>query len=84
MEIIYSYFCIASLVLRIRCDAKASQCPLGDKYGCDPVLEAPELIQLAKSLDLNVSLHKLNPPDVHKIVEIMRKTVLMYFQDDWH
>lgn len=43
-------------MLRIRCDAKAAQCPLGDKFGCDPELEAPELIQLAKTLGLNVSL----------------------------
>lgn len=42
------------LVLRIRCDAKEAQCPLGDKFGCDPKLEAPKLIQLAKKLGLNV------------------------------
>lgn len=43
------------LVLRIRCDAKVAQCPLGEKFGCDPVEDAPVLIQLAKSLNLNVS-----------------------------
>lgn len=43
-----------SLVLRIRCDAKMSQCPLGEKFGCNPETEAPQLIELAKSLDLNV------------------------------
>lgn len=45
-----------SLVLRIRCDAKVSQCPLGEKYGCNPNTEATELITLAKSLGLNVSV----------------------------
>lgn len=46
-------FCF-SLVLRIRCDAKVAQCPLGDKYGCNPDTEAPDLIRLAKKLNLNV------------------------------
>lgn len=42
------------LVLRIRCDAKVAQCPLGEKFGCDPFVDAPALIQLAKSMNLNV------------------------------
>lgn len=42
------------LVLRIRCDAQFSQCPLGEKYGCNPDTEAPGLIELSKSLGLNV------------------------------
>lgn len=44
-----------SLVLRIRCDAKIAQCPLGEKYGCNPKTEALDLFRLAKSLNLNVS-----------------------------
>lgn len=48
----FSFYC--SLVLRIRCDAKVAQCPLGDKYGCNPDTEAPDLIRLAKKLNLNV------------------------------
>lgn len=41
-------------MLRIRCDAKVAQCPLGEKFGCDPVADAPTLIELAKSLNLNL------------------------------
>lgn len=44
------------LVLRIRCDAKVSQCPLGEKYGCNPDTEATDLIALSKSLGLTVSV----------------------------
>lgn len=42
------------LVLRIRCDAEVSQCPLGEKYGCNPENEAIELIELSKSLEMKV------------------------------
>lgn len=44
----------AKLVLRIRCDAKVAQCPLGEKFGCDPGIEAPVLIKLAYELGLQV------------------------------
>ncbi len=44
----------AKLVLRIRCDAKVAQCPLGEKFGCDPDIEAPVLINLAFELGLHV------------------------------
>lgn len=43
-------------MLRIRCDAEVSYRSLGDKYGCDPGTEAEHLIQLAKTLGLNVCL----------------------------
>lgn len=43
------------LVLRIRFDAQASKIPLGAKHGCDPTTEAPGLIKISKSLDLDVS-----------------------------
>lgn len=42
------------LVLRIRCDAEVSQCPLGEKYGCNPENDAIELIELARSLEMKV------------------------------
>ncbi|KAI5639205.1 pyridoxal-dependent decarboxylase, pyridoxal binding domain-containing protein [Phthorimaea operculella] len=44
----------AQLVIRIRCDAAGAQCPLGIKFGCDPVLEAPRLLKLAAVLGLDV------------------------------
>ncbi|XP_047035562.1 ornithine decarboxylase 1-like [Helicoverpa zea] len=44
----------AQLVIRIRCDAAAAQCPLGIKFGCDPVTEAPRLLKLAAVLGLDV------------------------------
>ena len=43
------------LVIRIRCDAVAAKCPLGIKFGCDPVTEAPRLLKLAAVLGLDVS-----------------------------
>lgn len=42
------------IVLRIRCDAETAQCPLGMKFGCDPIHEAPNLLHLACTLNLNV------------------------------
>lgn len=42
------------MVIRIRCDASNSQCPLGIKYGCDPETEAPTLMSLARDLGLSV------------------------------
>ncbi|CAH0403129.1 unnamed protein product [Chilo suppressalis] len=44
----------AQLVLRIRCDAAKARCPLGIKFGCDPVTEAPGLLKLAAVLGLQV------------------------------
>lgn len=44
----------ASVVLRIRCEASTAQCPLGNKFGCDPATEAPNLIKVAQVLDLNL------------------------------
>lgn len=44
----------AKLVLRIRCEAEKASCPLGKKFGCDPVDEAPRLIKIARSLNLDV------------------------------
>ncbi|CAG9860321.1 unnamed protein product [Phyllotreta striolata] len=44
----------AKMVIRIRCDAAEVQCQLGNKFGCDPVAEAPGLLRVARSLDLDV------------------------------
>lgn len=45
---------ICRLVLRIRCDAKVAQCPLGEKFGCDPEVEAPLLLNVASKMGLHV------------------------------
>lgn len=50
----------AEVVLRIRFDAENALICLGLKFGCDPINEAPKLIQLCKDLSLNligVSFH---------------------------
>ncbi|XP_038218627.1 ornithine decarboxylase 2-like [Zerene cesonia] len=44
----------AQLVIRIRCDAAAAQCPLGIKFGCEPLVEAPRLLKLAAVMSLSV------------------------------
>uniref|UniRef100_U5ET48 Putative ornithine decarboxylase n=1 Tax=Corethrella appendiculata TaxID=1370023 RepID=U5ET48_9DIPT len=44
----------AKLVLRIICEAKVAQCPLGKKFGCDPVTEAPRLIKAARKMNLDI------------------------------
>lgn len=51
---IKQYMPHALLVIRIRCDAASAQCPLGIKFGCDPVTEAPRLLKLAAVLGLDV------------------------------
>lgn len=42
------------MVIRIRCDAEDAQCQLGMKFGCDPITEAPELLRIARSLNIDV------------------------------
>nr|CAD7573946.1 unnamed protein product [Timema californicum] len=44
----------ARLVIRVRCDADVAQCPLGLKFGCDILTEAPRLIRAARFLGLEV------------------------------
>lgn len=56
-EIFYFY----RLVLRIRADAAYSHFPLGDKFGCNPDTEGPNLIQMARTLGLNVCVPILAP-----------------------
>ncbi|KAJ9592498.1 hypothetical protein L9F63_015815 [Diploptera punctata] len=51
---IKSLFPTAKLVIRIRADAAVAQCQLGMKFGCDANTEAPRLLKLARSLDLDV------------------------------
>lgn len=41
-------------MLRIRYSSQKAKYKLGKKFGCNPVTEASELLQLAKSLSLNV------------------------------
>jgi Pyridoxal-dependent decarboxylase, pyridoxal binding domain len=43
-----------SLVLRIRFDDSTAVSVFGKKFGCDPHLEAENLLKLASDLDLNV------------------------------
>lgn len=42
------------LIIRIRCDATLSAINLGVKFGCDPIHEAPRLLSMTKSLNLDV------------------------------
>lgn len=44
----------AKVVLRIKFDAASSIICLGIKFGCDPVTEAPELIEKCKELGMNL------------------------------
>ncbi|KAL1502040.1 hypothetical protein ABEB36_007245 [Hypothenemus hampei] len=51
---IHDLFPNSKLVIRLRIDATDAQCPLGMKFGCDPVKEAPKLLRVAQFLNLNV------------------------------
>lgn len=42
------------IILRIRFDAEKSQISFGKKFGCDPILEAPELIKVCAELKMNL------------------------------
>lgn len=42
------------MVLRIRFNSEKATYKLGKKFGCNPATEAPELLQLARNLKLNV------------------------------
>lgn len=44
----------AELVLRIRFDAQKAEISFGKKFGCDPITEAPHLINACKGLNLNL------------------------------
>ncbi|XP_037049959.1 ornithine decarboxylase 1-like isoform X2 [Bradysia coprophila] len=80
LQKIRAHYPKANLLLRIRCDAKVSLSPLGDKYGCCPDTEAEHLIELAKSMDLNIvgiSFHVgsgcQDPPAYSKAIHASRK-----------
>uniref|UniRef100_A0A1B0BUW0 ornithine decarboxylase n=1 Tax=Glossina palpalis gambiensis TaxID=67801 RepID=A0A1B0BUW0_9MUSC len=51
---LHKHYPESHLVIRFRYDAKDAQIAFGDKFGCDPEHEAPALMLLAKSLQLNV------------------------------
>ncbi|XP_059608920.1 ornithine decarboxylase 1-like [Phlebotomus argentipes] len=80
LEKIHSIYPSAQLVLRIRCDAKKAQCPLGEKFGADPKLEAPLLLANAKNLGLavvGISFHVgsgcQDPPVFRKAIAAARE-----------
>lgn len=54
LEKIKEIFPEAKLVLRIRFDADVSVISFGYKYGCDPEIEAPQLIRKCQELSLNL------------------------------
>lgn len=54
LEKIQEFHPQAEVVLRIRFDAENSMICLGLKFGCDPTLEAPKLIELCKQMKMNL------------------------------
>ncbi|CAH1718434.1 unnamed protein product [Chironomus riparius] len=54
LEKIKKHHPTAEVVLRIRFDAATSTLSLGEKYGCNPVTEAPKLINLCKDMNMNL------------------------------
>ncbi|XP_046466222.1 ornithine decarboxylase 2-like isoform X1 [Neodiprion pinetum] len=44
----------ANIIIRFRCDAAVSQIELGSKSGCDPIIEAPQLVKKTRELGLNL------------------------------
>lgn len=79
---IKEYYPKANLVLRIRCDAKSALVPFGSKFGCDAEKEAPALLSLAKSLNLNiigVSFHVGSSCEEHAVYKRAIKTAKNVF-----
>lgn len=71
---------IFRMVIRIRCDAEIAQCQLGNKFGCDPLTEAPGLLRAAYELGINVigvSFHVGSgcgdPPAFRKAIKLSRQ-----------
>ncbi|XP_068158035.1 ornithine decarboxylase 1-like [Drosophila tropicalis] len=52
---LHKHYSNSNLILRFKSEAKAAKCPLGDKFGCDPNVNAAALLLLAKALDLKVT-----------------------------
>lgn len=70
LDKIHRYYPEAHLVLRIRHDSLKVRCSLGKKFGCDHVTEAPELLQYAAKLRMNVigiSFHVGSDCDEHEV-----------------
>lgn len=44
-------------MIRIRSDALKADHPLGIKFGCDPITEAPKLLEIAAQMDLKVGTY---------------------------
>lgn len=60
----------AKVVMRIRYDAEKTTLSFGEKFGCDPELEAPELIKKCKEMELNLigmSFHAGNELEDHQV-----------------
>lgn len=60
----------ARVVMRIRYDAEKTTLSFGEKFGCDPELEAPELIRKCKDLKLDLigmSFHAGNELQDHQV-----------------
>lgn len=56
-----------------------AQCPLGEKFGCDPELEAPVLISLASELGLNVSICLYDNCLIVDYIQNIIKKLIYYF-----
>ncbi|XP_030556350.1 ornithine decarboxylase 1-like [Drosophila novamexicana] len=52
---LHKHYPNSNLIVRFKSEAKAAQCPLGDKFGCDADIDASALMLLAKALDLTVT-----------------------------
>ncbi|XP_034476876.1 ornithine decarboxylase 1-like [Drosophila innubila] len=52
---LHKHYPNSNLIVRFKCEAKAAQCPLGDKFGCDADIDASALMLLAKALNLTVT-----------------------------
>ncbi|KAH8394765.1 hypothetical protein KR222_005147, partial [Zaprionus bogoriensis] len=52
---LYKHYSNSNLIVRFKCEAKAAQCPLGDKFGCEADIDAAALMMLARALDLTVT-----------------------------
>lgn len=79
---IKSNFSDAKIVLRIRFDAKKVFLSLGEKFGCDPELEAPELIRKCKELNLDligISFHAGNDVQDADVFDGAIKTIKKLF-----
>ena len=72
----------AQVVCRIRFDASNSLVCLGLKFGCDPIVEAPELIRMCKELNMNligISFHVGSGTHDYGIFERALKMVRQLF-----